>query len=87
MTHATKRIKKSALPFVKQLKNATERLDQEGITMRTALEEINRTLSIKVLLISSNMQTADLSSAGLCIVCRPILVINIIDHHEHKKIK
>ncbi|KAL9953585.1 hypothetical protein ACROYT_G041027 [Oculina patagonica] len=31
-----------------ELKNATERLDQEDITLRAVLEEINRTLSIKV---------------------------------------
>lgn len=39
------------LPFVifsKQLKNGTDRLDQEGIALKAVLEEVNRTLSIKV---------------------------------------
>ena len=34
--------------FLKQLKNATDLLDQEGSTFRAVLEEVNRTLSIKV---------------------------------------
>lgn len=47
--------KKNVLLLITQLKNATERLGLEDITLRAILEEINRTLSIKVLPFWSSM--------------------------------
>lgn len=43
-----KKLKIVFCSFLKQLRNATERLDQKDISLRAKIEEINRTLSIKV---------------------------------------
>ena len=45
--------------FLKQLKNATDRLDQEDNALRAVLEEINSTFSIKVQLNWSNRPSAN----------------------------
>ena len=45
--------------FLKQLKNATDRLDQEDNALRAVLEEINSTFSIKVQLNWSNRPSSN----------------------------